>query len=57
MDEFSLYILDITMNSVRAGASQIEITLREDGQWLWTPTLPPNHAGVVQGSAAAGHYR
>ena len=23
----------------------------------WTPTLPPNHACVVQGIAAAGHYR
>ncbi|MBE6617428.1 MAG: sensor histidine kinase [Ruminococcaceae bacterium] len=34
MDELSLYVLDITMNSVRAGADEIEITLREDGEWL-----------------------
>ncbi len=30
MDELSLYILDITMNSVRAGASTIHVTLTED---------------------------
>lgn len=35
MDELSLYILDITMNSVRAGATEITITLREEGEWLW----------------------
>jgi len=35
MDEFSLYVLDITMNSVRAGAENIDISLREDGEWLW----------------------
>jgi len=35
MDELSLYVLDITMNSVKAGASDIAITLREDGEWLW----------------------
>ena len=34
MDELSLYILDITMNSVRAGATEIAITLNEDDQWL-----------------------
>ena len=34
MDEFSLYVLDITMNSVRAGAQNIAITLREEGEWL-----------------------
>ena len=47
MDEFSLYILDITMNSVRAGASQIEITLREDGQWLWF-TVTDNGCGMTR---------
>ena len=31
MEEFSLYVLDITMNSVRAGASDIGISLTEDG--------------------------
>ncbi len=35
MDEFSLYVLDITMNSVRAGAKNIDITLREDAAYLW----------------------
>ena len=34
MDELSLYVLDITMNSVRAGASEITIKLTEDGEWL-----------------------
>ena len=47
MDEFSLYILDITMNSVRAGASQIGITLREDGDWLWF-TVTDNGCGMTR---------
>ena len=34
MNEFSLYVLDITMNSVRAGASAVDIILREEGEWL-----------------------
>ena len=34
MDELSLYVLDITMNSVRAGATRISIELIEQGQWL-----------------------
>lgn len=34
MDEFSLYVLDITMNSVRAGATLIRVTLTEAGDWL-----------------------
>lgn len=34
MDELSLYVLDITMNSVRAGATKIEILLSEEGEWL-----------------------
>lgn len=34
MDELSLYVLDITMNSVRAGATLISIELIEQGQWL-----------------------
>ena len=34
MDELSLYVLDITMNSVRAGATEIRILLEEDGEWL-----------------------
>lgn len=34
MDELSLYILDITMNSVRAGADTVTVTLHEDGTLL-----------------------
>jgi len=34
MDEFSLYVLDITMNSVRAGADTVSVTLKEEGDWL-----------------------
>ena len=34
MDELSLYVLDITMNSVRAGADEILIELWEHGEWL-----------------------
>ena len=34
MDELSLYVLDITMNSVRAGATLISISLIEEGAWL-----------------------
>lgn len=47
MDEFSLYILDITMNSVRAGASQIDIALREVGEWLWF-TVTDNGCGMTR---------
>ena len=34
MEDFSLYVLDIAMNSVRAGATVISIELREHEQWL-----------------------
>ena len=34
MDELSLYVLDITMNSVRAGATEISVTICEAGDWL-----------------------
>ncbi len=34
MEEFSLYVLDITMNSVRAGAREIGIKLEEAGEKL-----------------------
>ncbi len=34
MDDLSLYVLDITMNSVRAGAKNIDIVLAEEGEWL-----------------------
>ena len=35
MNEFSLYVLDITMNSVRAGATEIEVKLEEKGDMLY----------------------
>ena len=34
MEDFSLYVLDITMNSVRAGASKIFVEIKEQGEWL-----------------------
>lgn len=45
MDEFSLYVLDITMNSVRAGADAILISLVEEGEWL-TFTVTDNGCGM-----------
>ena len=47
MDELSLYVLDITMNSVRAGASQIAIELVEAGEWL-TFTVRDNGCGMTK---------
>lgn len=34
MQDFSLYVLDIVQNSLRAGAKQVDISLRENGDWL-----------------------
>ncbi len=45
MDEFSLYVLDITMNSVRAGADTILVSLVEEGEWL-TFTVTDNGCGM-----------
>ena len=47
MDELSLYVLDITMNSVRAGATEITIALTEDGKWL-TFTVTDNGCGMTE---------
>ena len=47
MDELSLYVLDITMNSVRAGATEIRIDLTEDGEWL-TFTVTDNGCGMTE---------
>ena len=47
MDEFSLYVLDITMNSVRAGATDIEIELIEQGPVL-TFRVKDNGCGMTQ---------
>lgn len=35
MEDFSLYVLDITMNSVRAGADNIQIRLEEKNNFLY----------------------
>ena len=51
MDEFSLYVLDITMNSVRAGATEIAITLREEGDWLYF-SVSDNGCGMTEAQLA-----
>ena len=47
MDELSLYVLDITMNSVRAGATDISIELAERGEWL-DFTVRDNGCGMTE---------
>ena len=47
MDELSLYVLDITMNSVRAGATEISIRLTEEGAWL-DFTVTDNGCGMKE---------
>lgn len=47
MDELSLYVLDITMNSVRAGAHDISIELIEEGDWLHF-TVRDNGCGMTK---------
>lgn len=47
MDELSLYVLDITMNSVRAGATHISIDLEEQGEWL-TFCVSDNGCGMTR---------
>ena len=47
MDELSLYVLDITMNSVRAGATDIAIELYEHGDWL-VFTVRDNGCGMTE---------
>lgn len=47
MEELSLYVLDITMNSVRAGADKIEIRLEEkDG--ILTFSVTDNGCGMTR---------
>ena len=46
MDELSLYVLDIAMNSVRAGATEILIELDDDGEWI-TFTVTDNGCGMT----------
>ena len=47
MDELSLYVLDITMNSVRAGATEIRIELLEEGDKL-TFKVSDNGCGMTE---------
>ncbi|MBR2459972.1 MAG: ATP-binding protein [Clostridia bacterium] len=47
MEELSLYVLDITMNSVRAGATEISVELREHGRWL-DFTVSDNGCGMTE---------
>lgn len=47
MDELSLYVLDITMNSVRAGATNISVELIEQGEWL-DFTVRDNGCGMTE---------
>ena len=47
MDELSLYVLDITMNSVRAGATEVSIELAESDEWL-TFTVQDNGCGMTK---------
>ena len=47
MDELSLYVLDITMNSVRAGATKIDVSLIEEGDLL-TFTVRDNGCGMTE---------
>lgn len=47
MDEFSLYILDIVMNSVRAGAKDITIILEEKDGMLYF-TVIDNGCGMTK---------
>ena len=51
MDELSLYVLDITMNSVRAEATKIDIELIEEGEWL-TFTVRDNGCGMTEEQVA-----
>lgn len=46
MNDLSLYVLDIAMNSVRAGASELRISLREEGELL-TFTAEDNGCGMT----------
>ena len=45
MKDLSLYVLDITMNSVKAGAAHIDVSLVEDGKWL-TFTVTDDGCGM-----------
>ena len=46
MKELSLHILDVAQNSVSAGASRLDITLREDARGWLTVTIADNGRGM-----------
>lgn len=48
MKELSLNILDITQNSIRAGASEITIALDEDAAGWLTLTIADNGCGMTE---------
>ncbi len=48
MKDLSLYVLDIAMNSVRAGAKHIAITLEEDSHAVLTLTIRDDGCGMSQ---------
>ncbi len=52
MKELSLNILDITQNSVKAGAKRIEISLERSGSWL-TIAITDDGSGMSPEFAAA----
>ena len=47
MEDFSLYVLDITMNSVRAKADEISVEISESGEWL-DFTVTDNGCGMSE---------
>lgn len=51
MKELSLYVLDITMNSVKAGAKHIDISLVNEGKWL-TFTVKDDGCGMTADQVA-----
>ncbi len=48
LKDLSLYILDIAMNSVRAGAKHIEILLEEDADAVLTLTIRDDGCGMSE---------
>lgn len=53
MKELSLNILDITQNSITAGATEIEILLAEDAQGWLTLTVRDNGCGMSEEMVAS----
>jgi len=53
MKELSLNILDITKNSVTAGAKNIEISLIEDENGILTLSIKDDGCGMLVSSAGA----